>query len=289
MRNRVTTRRPCPPMQMVHPRARCIAGARAVLALGTLACLGTFAPIMASPIAESPPSAGAGDARVHHTRFRIDAGDGIREIEIEGKVRFSEDESRIEWLGDGAHVRIVTEEGGRRTRFEVTADGQGRPVARIAVDGRARSFDADAQRRLADTLPVVFRELGHNAEMRVRRTLEQGGSAAVLRLIAGIRSEYSTRLHYDAYLDLENLTDAEISSALSRLGEDLDSDTELAAVLNAAADLYQERPGVRSSYLACLAAFDSVTEKARFTQNLFGVETIGAGDQPVLSRAPGDC
>lgn len=276
-------------MQMVHSPARGIAQVRTVLALGTLACLGTVAPIMASPVAASPTSAGAGDARVHHTRFRIDAGDGIREIEIEGKVRFSEDESRIEWLGDGAHVLIVTEEDGRRTRFDVTADGQGRPVARIAVDGRARSFDADAQLRLADTLPVVFRELGHEAEMRVRRAREQGGSEAVLRLIAGIRSEYSTRLHYDAYLDLDNLTDAEISSALSRLGDDLDSDTELAAVLYAAADLYQERPGIRNSFLDCLAAFGSVTERARFTQNLFGVETIGAGEQPVLSRAPGDC
>ena len=37
-------------------------------------------------------------------------------------------------------------------------------------------------------------------------------------MIVGIRSRYSTHLHYDAYLHLDGLTDAEVCGALSRLG-----------------------------------------------------------------------
>lgn len=256
----------------------------AAMALAAITCFATAAPAPASPT-----GATAAATTEYHTRFRADKGDGVREVEIEGKVRFSADASRVEWLGDSAYVRIITEEAGRRTRFEVAADAQGRPVARIAVDGRPRAFDADAQHRLAATLPVVFRELGHDVEARVRGAREQGGAPAVLAMIAGIRSAYSKRLHYDAYLDLDDLSDAEISGALAQLGEDLESDTDLANVLSAATDLYRDRPGIRGSYLACLAAFDSAAERSRFTSNNFGLESIGAGEQPVLSRAPGDC
>lgn len=254
-----------------------------VLLLGALACF------VATADAAVPPATQAASVNEYHTRFRSDLGDGVREVEIEGKVRFSADESRVEWLGDGAYVHIVTEEAGRRTRFEVAADGRGQPVTKVAVDGRSRAFDADAQRRLSTTLPVVFRELGHDAAARVRGAREQGGSPAVLAMIEGIRSAYSKRLHYDAYLDLDGLSDAEISGALAQIGEDLDSDTDLANVLSAATDLYQDRPGIRGNYLACLDAFDAAAERSRFTRNHFGVETIGAGEQPVLSRAPGNC
>lgn len=265
-------------------RARGPARRGAALALAALACLAAAAPASAAPAAA--PAAGATE---YHTRFRADAGDGIREVEIEGKVRFSADGSRVEWLDGGAYVRIVTEDAGRRTRFEVVADGHGAPVARVAIDGRSRAFDADAQRRLAATLPAAFRELGHDVEARVRDAREQGGSPAVLAMIAGIRSQYSKRLHYDAYLDLDGLGDAEISSALAQAGGDLGSDAELANLLSAATDLYQDRPGIRGSFLACLAAFDSAVERSRFTSNHFGVEAIGAGEQPALARAPGDC
>lgn len=273
------------PLPARAPRATMprTSGAAHILLLGALACS------VATAGAAVPPATQAAGVNEYHTRFRADKGDGVREVEIEGKVRFSADASRVEWLGDSAYVRIITEEAGRRTRFEVAADAHGRPVARIAVDGRPRAFDADAQHRLAATLPVVFRELGHDVEARVRGAREQGGAPAVLAMIAGIRSAYSKRLHYDAYLDLDDLSDAEISGALAQLGEDLESDTDLANVLSAATDLYRDRPGIRGSYLACLAAFDSAAERSRFTSNNFGLESIGAGEQPVLSRAPGDC
>lgn len=260
-----------------------------ILALGTLVGTGTAA--VAGTGRQAAPAGLAANAgtTAYHTRFMTDTDQGIREVEIEGNVRFSADESGIEWLGDDARVRIVTQEAGRRLRFEAAPDGQGRPVVRFAVDGRERSFDDEARRLLASTLPVVFRELGHGADARVRSAHAQGGAPAVVQLVAGIRSAHSARIHYDAFLQLDALTDAEICLALSRLGEELDADAERESILQATAGAYQERPGIRGSYLACLARFESAAERARVTRSLFGVEAIGAGEQPPLSRDPNDC
>ena len=259
------------------------------LALGALACVTLAAPAVAAPAAKPASVAAEAGATVYHTRFRTDADQGIREVEIEGRVRFSADETGIEWLGDGAHVRIVAQEAGQRIRFDAAPGVQGRPDVRVAVDGKARAFDDEARSRLASTLPVVFRELGHGADARVRSVHAQGGTPAVVRMIAGISSAHSARIHYEAFLNLDGLADAEICLALSRLGEDLEADTDRASILYATAGLYQERPGIRSSYLACLARFESAAEKARVTRSLFGVEAIGAGEQPELTMVPGDC
>ncbi len=288
MRPRFPTRRSGVPVPSSLSRGSRLARARAAMALVALTCFAFSTQAMASPDAETARATSVG-APVYHTRFQLEGADGIREVAIEGRVRFSADESHIEWLDDGAYVRIITGDAGHRNRFDVTAGGQGQPVMRMTVDGRARTFDAEAQRRLADTLPVVFRELGHDAEGRVRRIRAEGGTVAVLGMIAGIRSAYSTRLHYEAYLKLDGLTDAEISGALARLGGDVGSDGELASLLYAAAELYRDRPGIRAGYLACLARIGSDAERMRVTRSLFGVETIGAGEQPELSLKPGDC
>ncbi len=111
---------------------------------------------------ESSPESTTTSGRVYHTRFRLGPGEGIREVAIEGALRFSPDNTRIEWIGDGAYLRIITQEQGQKLRFEARADGQGHPTVGYKVDGRATPFDENAASYLADILPVVFRELGHD-------------------------------------------------------------------------------------------------------------------------------
>ena len=265
-----------------------ITRAVAVLALGALFSVAAAVPGREAFAQAAPASAGAG-GKTYHTRFKVDAADGIREVDIEGRVRFSADESRVEWMGEGAYLHLVTSEDGRKVRFDAEPDGQGRPVVQFRIDGRALPFDEAAERRLAGSLPIVFRELGHNAEARVQAAYAEGGAAAVFRMISAIRSDNATRLHYDAFLKRKELADAEVIGALSRAGEDFHADTELAMFLYGAADLYRERPGIRGAYLACLADFDSDFERLRLTRNLFGVEAIPDGQQPTINMQVGDC
>ncbi len=259
------------------------------IALGTsLLLLSGLVGLAPSVQAQEPsPESTTTNCRTYHTRFRLGPGDGIREVTIEGEVCFSPDNSKIEWIGDGAYLHIITQEQGQKLRFDAKADGQGHPTVEYKVDGSANPFDEDAASYLAHILPVVFRELGYDEIAQVQNTYDQDGSAGVMRMISEIRSDYSKGLHVSAFLGLEGLSDDEIADSFSILSHHIKSDYELTAVLYQWSDLYRERPGVRSAYLECLNNFQSDIERARTTQNLFGVESIDGDQQPVMTMSSG--
>ncbi len=222
------------------------------------------------------------NASAYHTRLKQGPGEGIHEVAIEGAVRFSDDETEVQWIGDGGYVRIVTQEKGQVIRFEATAGESGRPVVGYKVDGQQRPFDKNAARHLTEILPVVFRELGHGQTERVQTVYDQDGATGVFQMISEIRSDYSFGLHLVAFFDLEGISDGEISDTFSLLTNHIDSDAELADLLYRTAGTYRDRPGTRRAYLDCFNGFQSDVERTRATQNLFGVGSIGSGEQPEM-------
>ena len=259
------------------------------IAVGTsLLLLGFFTGLAPSVLAQETSSESATESsRIYHTRFRLEPGEGIHEVAIEGQVRFSPDETTIEWMGDGAYVRIIILEQGQKLRYDAKSDGQGHPSVSYKVDGQARPYDGEASRYLANILPVVFRELGFDELSRVKSTYEQDGAEGVYRMISEIRSDYSVGLHLSAFLGFEGLSDDEIIGCFSLLGQQSHSDQELANLLFRTSDLYRERPGIRHAYLECLNQFRSDIERSRTTQNLFGLESISSDEQPVMTMTSG--
>lgn len=225
--------------------------------------------------------------RVYHIRFNLEPGEGIQEVTIEGALSFSRDKTTIEWIDDEAYLSIIAQEQDQELQFDAKSQGQGQPTIEYKVDGQSRRFDEEAAKYLADILPVVFRELGDDEIDRVQTTYDQDGAAGVLRMISGIRSQYSVGLHVSAFLRLEGLSDNEIADCYSFLGSHIKSDFELAAILYRTTDLYRERPGVRHAYLECLTGFQSDRERSRITQNLFGLESISGDQQPDMAMTSG--
>ncbi len=229
------------------------------------------------------------EAKEYHTRFRSEAAGGLRIVEIEGRVRFGADASRIEWMADGAYVLVVSGDQGRTTLLRAEPDRDGRPAYRYEVDGRAGPSAADRDRWLADTLPVVFRELGHDVDARIQAAYDRGGADAVFRMLATIRSDYSAGLHYAAFFGRKDLRDDEIIGGLAHAGTDLKNDVELAKTLYSVVDHYRARPAVRAAFLACLGRIDSKIEKARVTHNMFGTDEVTGDIAPTMLVSVGGC
>jgi hypothetical protein len=229
------------------------------------------------------------EAKEYHTRFRSEAGDGLHVVEIEGRVRFGADASRIEWMADGAYVLVVSGDQDRTTLLRAEPDRDGRPEYRYEVDGQASRSAADRDRWLADTLPVVFRELGFDVDARLQAAYDQGGADGVFRTVAAIRSDYSTGLHYMAFFGRKDLRDDEIIGALAHAGIDLENDVELAKILYSVVDHYRDRPAVRAGFLACLARIDSERERASVTRNLFGTDEVTGDVAPAMLASAGGC
>src|SRR5687768_6585937 len=127
------------------------------LVMAALAAFVTIAPVTA-------------DAQWDQWRSTHDDGDRRLELNIRGKIWFTDDDSDIQRLEPGG--RLMIEE---RKRFApermiiITAAENGDLQRTYLVDGQPRPYDDAAKAWLGTILPSIIRESGVGAVERVKR------------------------------------------------------------------------------------------------------------------------
>lgn len=197
-----------------------------------------------------------------HVRVRITVGDCRLEIEMEGEVTFTNDDSDVASVSRGGYFEIEEREGGttRELRIEPSTGGLER---RWRVDGETRPYDADARAWLARTLPVVFRRTAINADARARRILAEGGVDALLQEIELIPSDHVAGRYYRILLAQADLGPATIRRVVREAGRRIDSDFELGRLLIAIAEHQPLDEAVRIAYVEAAGSIDSDFEHRR--------------------------
>jgi beta-lactamase regulating signal transducer with metallopeptidase domain len=152
-------------------------------------------------------------------------GDYALEVEMEGKVQFSPDESDVSGMAPGAELSIEETRDGVTRRLVVTPADRG-TSRDYRVDGEARDFDAAGRAWLAQVLPELFRSTGIDAEARSRRILAQHGSDGLLAEIDRIRSDHG-RARYLGLLFAHATLDASQMTRALELLRGIESDYEL--------------------------------------------------------------
>jgi beta-lactamase regulating signal transducer with metallopeptidase domain len=189
-------------------------------------------------------------------------------LKMKGKIVFSEDESGIEWMDDGAHFKIESKKNGRRITIEAEPGEAGAPVYTYKVGRRTEPFDNEAAALLAGLIQSSLLHLGINADIRVRRTYDEGGASGVIGLIDQLDGEYSRGIYYAEYFTLEDLSDDDVGGVLEHLAQDLRSDYEMASALMSCVDNYPPGEGSKGGFMDCMSSIDSDYEKARVLKML---------------------
>jgi hypothetical protein len=187
---------------------------------------------------------------------------------MKGKIVFSEDESGIEWMDDGAHFKIESRKNGRRMTFEAEPGEAGVPVYMYKVGRKTEPFDNEAAAELAGLIQSSLLHLGINADVRVRKTYDEGGTSGVVSLIDQLDGEYFKGIYYAEYFTLEDLSDDDVGSVLEHLAQDLSSDYEMASALMSCVDNYPPGEGSKGGFMDCMSSIDSDYEKARVLKML---------------------
>lgn len=156
------------------------------------------------------------------------------EVDLQGEVVFSPDETTVARIGRGARLRVLERRPGGRHELLVTAGPDGRPVAVWEVDGERRPFDAGGRQWFARFVPELFRQTGIDAAGRVGRLLARGGVDAVLAETERITSDSVGALYYRELLRQAEPTDDQVRRLVATAAERLESDHEMARVLTAA-------------------------------------------------------
>jgi len=220
---------------------------------------------------------------------------------IRGRFTTSPAEDRIATLSSGGIFSLRERDAGsdRQVTIRPAAAGSADALSiQYRLDGVDAPFDAAAQRWVGSILPGILAEAAINVEPRVARWRIEGGTDAVLRHIAQLRSSGAKRAHYEALLE-QRLPAPELQRVVQQAGKDVASSGDLRSVLSKAAE--QSRTGgVAGSALesaigavassgdrtAVLEAFGQTDDRNQLLAVMRVAETIpSSGDKANLMSA----
>lgn len=194
----------------------------------------------------------------------IHRDDSVRlEVNIRGKVEFTDDYTDIKGIPDGnGRIRVLDERGGTSRKFEaaVAADGLKRSYW---VNGESRPFDNEARAWLAKVLNDTVRQGGYDARPRVQRILKERGPRGVLQEISQLKGDYVKRVYFDELIESGNLDEGMVRQALRQAAGEIKSDYEKAQLLIKMSENYLQNDSQRAIYLEGVNTIKSDYEKGR--------------------------
>lgn len=188
-------------------------------------------------------------------------------VELEGEIRFTEDDKGVAYISEGGELEVEEEKNGTKhfVRIEGLADGE--VVHTYRINGRRAEFEDGGRAWLAATLPDVIRQTGIGAEQRVARILKQGGVGAVLDEIENIRSNSAKKRYFSHLFAQADLSTAELKRAAG-IARAMSSSGDKKRFLINHADAYFADSATYAAYFDVAGTIDSSGDRKRVLMHL---------------------
>jgi beta-lactamase regulating signal transducer with metallopeptidase domain len=147
-----------------------------------------------------------------------------------GSMDLAPDGSGVTRMSSGSFLDATLDRGGQVRRVRYTGD-QGNIRREFWAGGQSRAWSPDADRFVAELMPILFRETGINANERVDWLLKQRGPDALIAEIALIDSDTVTSRYMMRWLDTATLPPQTLERLLAMASEQIDSDSQLFVTL----------------------------------------------------------
>ncbi|HMG13132.1 MAG TPA: hypothetical protein VK571_08155, partial [Gemmatimonadaceae bacterium] len=207
------------------------------------------------------------DARGETFHLLISTPTRCTEASLDGKAKFSDDETRLAQLSPGGFARFRERTGAYDRAVTILPVGDGSLSYTAMADGRTVPFDAPMVNWLAELLPKVLREAAINVPERVARIRAQGGVSAVLREISLIQSSSAKRAHYEELIKKgAPLSEADAEKIAQQVARDLTSSGDLSGVLQMLPIKSVQSPRTRAAISDALSHIASSGDKSSTLQ-----------------------
>ena len=222
------------------------------------------------------------------TSYQNHTGERSLKAELQGTIRFKEDDTGIVWMDEGSRFSIEEKKKGRgRITLEAKAAQDGRPVYEYEIDGEVHLFDEDAVGWLREILVEVLTFHDINADIRVRRAYEQSGNPGVLELLDKFNSDLGRGILCREYFAMNGLGDDEIAEVLDHMSDRVTSSYEKASALVSYLENHLAKQGTWGAFLRCVSSVTSDHEKYRALSTAFGKPDLTNMELVVLLDAVG--
>ena len=181
--------------------------------------------------------------------FRIANGDYTLRVRSDGDVDLAPDGTRVAGLPDGGlfDVRLARNGTDRRVLF---SSPEGTIERQFFVNGEEQTWGPEADRFVAEVMPIVLRETAINHEARVAWLLTNRGQDGVLDEIELIRSDFAQRVYSVEYARAAAIAPSDFDR-LMRATADIGSDFDLRTTLS---EIHDEEMPTGEQFVALLGA-----------------------------------
>ena len=171
-----------------------------------------------------------------------------------GSMDLAPDGTGMARISNGSFFDASLDKGGQLRRVRYTGEQNG--VRReFWSGGQSRAWGPDADRFVAELMPIIFRETGLNANERVDWLLKQRGPDALLAEIALIDSDSTQSRYISRYAETASIPAPTLERLMGMANDQIDSDSQLGATL---AKLYQTQKPAGRQLVLLLNAGESI-------------------------------
>ncbi|HEX3144157.1 MAG TPA: hypothetical protein VHQ64_09305 [Pyrinomonadaceae bacterium] len=210
------------------------------------------------------PAASHAQDKSDRSNWTWNNSDGSQKIEVkvENKVEFNEDYSDVAAVSNGGALRIYDSRGPSTIRLAITAAPNGELRHDYWVDGKSRAFDAQGRTWLRAVLLEAVRQ-GLDAQNRVARILRQRGTRGLIEEIAYLKGDYPRRIYFEALLQIKDVSNQDLKTALRNASISITGDYERAQLLIHIAGAILAKRELTTDFFEAVGKIDSAYEHGR--------------------------
>jgi hypothetical protein len=191
----------------------------------------------------------------HGMNFRTVDGDYSLGVNSDGDVDLEPDGSGVAALDRGGSFDVRMRRNGVDRRALYTND-DGTIERQFFVEGDEQPWGPEADRFVAEVMPVVLRETAINATERVAWLIDNRGHDGLLDEIGLIRSDFAQRIYSVEYAKKGQIAPADLERLLKLTADNMSSDFEVRTTLF---EVYDEQMPTGSAFDALLDAGETIS------------------------------
>jgi len=162
--------------------------------------------------------------------FRIDDGDSSLQVKGDGGIELEPDGSGIASLDRRRSFDVRLRQDGVDRRVLFTNE-EGTVERQFFVDGDEQAWGPDADRFVAEVMPVVLRETAINADERIAWLIANRGQQGLLDEIELIRSDFAQRVYTVRFAQTAEIAAPDFERLMKTTADNMSSDFDARTTL----------------------------------------------------------
>src|SRR5688572_24297163 len=162
--------------------------------------------------------------------LRIDDGNHSLRVKAEGEVQLELDGSGVISLDRGGSFDVSMRRNGIDQRVLFTSP-EGTIERQFFVEGEEQPWSPEADRFVAEAMPIVLRETAIDADLRVAWLIESRGETGLLDEIGLIRSDAAQRVYSVEYAHTAPIAAANFERLMTMTADNMSSDFDVRTTL----------------------------------------------------------